>query len=121
MSYVYCFHDGTLGGDCSEAYLTVDNPDLSFDEVKSILFSKEGLEENWHSEEDETLEEFIEINEDLVGAWILEKETFDKFCKASQFLEPRSDSACYAAQALFKCLYEEFAINSIGQQIVDEN
>lgn len=115
--YKAYFHDGSMEGDCQEASLPIESPDISWSELKSRLLTPEGANHNWHITHPEDVEDFIECSDDLVGAWIVDESTEKKFREAMKCMYyPGNDSAAYAQQAVWKGLYRAFSIKSVGQQ-----
>jgi hypothetical protein len=115
MKYEVHFHEGNMEGDCAEAHIVTDNLDITFEQALKQLHSVEGMKLNWCANED--LEDFIECNNDFVGAWIIDQPTSEKIWNALQYAEePGGDSAVYAMQALMKGIYKSFAVKSIGKK-----
>jgi len=120
--YYVHFHNGSMNGDCSEASIAVSDLGITFKQALAQLFTIKGMRHNWSvsgsdvEELEEELQDFIECNNDLVGAWIVDGETEKKFNQAVNYMEePGGDSEAYAQQAAWKGLYKAFAIKTIGK------
>ena len=118
--YTVYFHNGTMEGDCGDVSLKTQDPNITIKKALKLLMSPKGAVENgWAKDikDEGNILDFIECNDDFVGAWIVPLSMEKKFKIISDSCEdPGGDSGCYAMQALWKGIYKAFAVKEIGQK-----